>query len=293
MEILADFFGVILGVVLSLAMMALILCAPFWLAKVGWRRYKAYGLHGIFPWVAQSSGGLKLSPVARIRSSFDVECDNRYERARHAVRDIFRQDDPGPRVALMFEPDNWRSFLVKQWSVSGFDTPFVFLSPIAVQAMDLSRRRCTCGLLDGVDEESGGSWESPERDMLPGSRFRFRSLSVGAKCNAPGIRIALQASCKGDIGTPQTREETPFLCVRFHLFDRTDTIAAPPVDGKPEWRFDETFFNDAGVMDFAGEIPYTAQIALISGDIGDYSNVTPLSDIAVGTVNIASARIPL
>lgn len=283
MAMLTDIIGGLLGLVFGLATMAFIICAPFWLIKFLWRRYKT-----------RKVDGLKLAAVSPIRTSFAIECDNRFEQARHAVRDIFRQEDPGPRFAHIFEPDNWRAFCVKQWSVSGFDTPFVFVSPIAVQAMNVSRRRCSCGMLDNMDEEVGGSWEPPERDMLPGSRFDLRSISAGAKCAAPGIRIAMRAGGRGDIGNPQTREELPCLCVRLHLFNRVDTIAAPPVEGRPEWQFDEVFFTDTGVMDFAGEIPFTAQIVLFrGGDLSDYSNMTPLSNVAVGLINVTSPKIPL
>lgn len=294
MAILKDILGLLLQVVLFFVEIALIIYVPIWLFKVAMRRYRIYGFHGICPWMAPRIGGLKLSTVSPLPSSFVVECDNRYEKARHAARDVFKQEDPGPRVALIFEPNNWRAFCVEQWSVSGFDTPFVFVSPIAVQAMDVSRRRDTCGFWDGLGEEAGGSWESPERDMLPGSRFDLRSVSFGAKCAAPGIQIVMRANGKGNIGNPQTREETPCLCVRFYLYNRIDTIAAPPVDGKPEWQINDIFFKETGVMDFAGEIPFTAQIVLFrGGDLSDYSNMTPLSNVAVGTINVASQRIPL
>lgn len=294
MAVLTDIIGLLLGAVLNLALIALIFYAPFWFFKKGLARYRTHGLNGLLPWVAPKVGDIALTAVSPLRSSFVAECDTRYEQARRAVRDIFRQEDPGPRAALMFEPDNWRAFCVEQWSVSGFDTPFVFVSPIAVQAMDVSRRRDACGFLDGLGEEAGGEWEPPERDMLPGSRFELRSIQAGAKCASPGIQIAMRASGKGNIGNPQTREELPCLCVRLYFFNRIDTIAAPPVDGKPEWQFDDVFFKETGVMDFAGEIPFTAQIVLFrGGDLSDYSNMTPLSNVTVGTINVTSPKIPL
>lgn len=295
METAGDLIGGILSLVLGLAFLGFLLYIPFWLLGKLKDRVASQGIWGVVPGAATRVGGIRLRSFDCSASRFSLDYPGRYRRARKALANVFRQPDPGALSGKQSGNDCWRAFKVPQWSASEFDTPYVHVEPHAVQAMDISPRRCTMpGVMDDLADGEGAGWTEPGSNLLSGSQFKLCRIEAGAECAGPGLKVVFRATGKGTLGNPRSLAECPCLYLLLEVAGWSQFLTAVPLQDKPHWEVADTVGEDLGIMDFAGEIPFVAQIVLFpSGRRDDFSHMVPLSNVVVGTIEVHSKKIPL
>ncbi len=294
METAGELIGGILSLVLGLAFLGFLIYLPFWLLGKLRDRVRAEGIGGVLPGVAPRIDGIALQTATRPPALLPQDYPARYARARKLLCGAFHQPDPGELPAGT-PPDSWNKYLLPQWSVTGFDTLFVHVAPGYVQAMDISPRRCTFpGLLDGLATEDGTGAVVPGSGSVPGSRFDLVSIEAGAECAGPGLHVVLRAKAKGTFPPTTSPADCPCLYVGFEVAGWGQAFSLVPPQDKPAWEFNQTVYGEFGIMDFAGEIPYVAQIVLFPGGrLDDFAHMVPLSNAATGTIDVQSRKIPL
>ena len=138
----------------------------------------------------------------------------------------------------------------------------------------------------------GGEFEEPigagERS---GAGFTIDSIECGASPQNPGVRIVFHVKGSGRVGTPQRREDVPFLFVTFSIGEMETSFLAPPSGDKPEWRFDEVFAPELGIVDVAGDIPFIATVVNHRGSRLTPDSITPRSNVAKGLVRATSSKV--
>ena len=202
----------------------------------------------------------------------------------------------------------------------GKDAVQVFAYPFGIQYLEIDRAKWTPGVspsLDSVfadgaasdasrdsmassDAERGrsvgrgGEFETPfGAGEESGTGFRIDSIQSGASPQNPGVRIVFVAKGSGWSGVPQRREDVPFLLVTFMIGEQEAVFLAPPAPNKAEWRFDEVFEPEMGIVDIAGEIPFLARIVNHRGGELTPDSIVPRSGVAVGLVPVKSGKVQL
>lgn len=224
-------------------------------------------------------------------------------RANEFVRVCLNDQDGVDEELLKNATDNsWYQIVFSAERASRKGVVQLTVVPWGVFAVELDPDSLRPGLLPSVDNliesksdrnDQGGEIEvRPESMLKDGVGFDITEIECGATSDKNGIRIFFKAKGRGNVGQPQRREDVAFLLVSFLLAEREDSFLAPCADGKPEWSFDEVFFQETGIIDVSGDIAFVAQIVNHHGGNLSPESITPRSPVVTGIVRARSKTMP-